>query len=182
VVCVPKNQLSKNVLDLIQWIDDKQTNKKTKIILKNEILRGETRNYVIAFLALYFVVWFGSYEYGLSLLFKGQFSLDAVLILMSILLSALAVVIAGMTFLQPYLKEHEINVRYTRALDLRKKEMETSETKVKLQNFTDEEKPLLKALIEILSTNREFTLKQLCDLDKNKTIFSDDRLLERLCK
>jgi hypothetical protein len=79
------------------------------------------------------------------------------------------------------LKENETNVRYRRALDFRKKDSEKSNEKEKVRDFTEEEKPLVKALVIIMSNNKDFTLRQLYDLDKNQVIFSRDRLLERLC-
>jgi uncharacterized membrane protein len=172
----PKNL----ILDLVQWIDEKQAtkNKKTMIFQRNDSLKGEMRAYVFGLLVLYFLVWVASYEYGANLVLKGQFSNDSLLVVLSSLLAALAVIIAGMSLVQPWLKENEIEVRYDRALDIRKKETQTS----KIHDFTENEKPLLKALIEIGGNHRQFTLRQLYDLDKTKIVFSEEKLIERLCK
>jgi hypothetical protein len=55
---------------------------------------------------------------------------------------------------------------------------------LKLKKFTDNEKPLLKALIKIKSKNKELKLGWLYAMDKesNGDIFTENRLLELLCK
>jgi uncharacterized membrane protein len=175
---VSEKTLKNSILDLVQWIDEKQTEKKTMIFQGYDDLKGRMKRVVISLVVLYFVVWFALYEYGANLILKGQFGTDSMLVFLSSLLAALAVIIAELSFVQPYLEENEIEVRYERALDLRKKETTSS----KMLDFTEDEKTLLKALIEIGGKNRGFTLKQLYDLDKTKIVFSEEKLLERLCK
>jgi len=165
---MPEEPPKDPILELVQWIDKRQIEKEDSIFLSNDSLRGEMRRIIGAFLVLYFVVWLATYEYGVNLALKGQFSWNTTIVAMSALLAALAVLIAGATFVQPYLEKNEIEVRYKRATEL--------------HDFTDDEKPFLRALIEIGSKNRGFTLKQLYDLDKTKVVFTEEKLLERLCK
>jgi len=172
------------ILGLIDWLDSKQKDEKNPIIHSSitEVFRGETRSTVIAIVITFFIIWLGAYEYGINLALRGALTFNSLLVIATAVFSGIAVVIAGITFISPYLHENEINVRYRRALDFRKKDIEKSSEGEKVKDFTEEEKPLLKALIIVMSSNpKDFTLRQLYDLDKNQAIFSRDRLLERIC-
>jgi len=177
----PKKEL--DILGLVDWLDGKQNNRKDPLIREpiTELFRGERKGFVIAPLISFFIIWFGVYEYAVHLTSNRAFTFDSFLVVLTALLSAIAVEIAGLTFIQPYIRENETNVRYRRALNLRKKDSEKSNGEERIRDFTEEEKPLVKALIIIMGNNKEFTLRQLYDADRNQVIFSRDRLLERLC-
>jgi len=171
-----------DILGLVNWLDDKQKDPKNLIMRSAivELFSGKARNVVItimiAFLAISLVV-------GVDLALKGNGTFDSLIVALSALLTAAAVLYAGMTFIQPYLHENETYVRYNRALELRKKDSEKNNGKAKISDFTEEEKPLVKALILLMPTaeGSGFSLRALYDLDKNHVIFSADKLLERLC-
>lgn len=78
--------------------------------------------------------------------------------MISTLLSALVVVIAGLSLFTPYFEKNAVEVRLKRALELRKKDVESSGRK--LRDFNDEENVFIKALIEIRGKNEGFTLEQ----------------------
>jgi hypothetical protein len=61
-------------------------------------------------------------------------------------------------------KENEIEKRYERAITSRK--------------FKDKEKPIIKALIKIRSTNEEFNLEQIYNM--HSKMFTKEKLLEKL--
>jgi H+/gluconate symporter-like permease len=176
-----------DILGLVDWLDGKQKDRKNPLMRSwiVELFSGEIRGAVIAYLIGFFVIWFGAYEYGVTLALKGSFTFDSLLVVLTALVSAAGVLLAGMTFIQPYLHENETYVRYKRALDFRKRDSEENNGKGKISAFTEEEKPLLKALIILMATMRyeynDFSLRTLYDLDKNKVMFSRDKLLERLC-
>ena len=176
-----------DILALVDWLDGKQKDPKNPLMRSwvVELFSGKIRGAVIAYLIGFFVIWFGAYEYGVTLALKGAFTFDSLLIVLTALVSAVGVLLAGMTFIQPYLHENETYVRYKRALDFRKKDSEKNNGKEKISAFTEEEKPLLKALIMLMATMRyeynDFSLRTLYDLDKNQVMFSRDKLLERLC-
>jgi hypothetical protein len=173
-----------DILGLVDWLDGKQKDRKNPLLRSwiVELCVGKTRKAVITFLIGFFVIWFGVYEYGVNLALKGAFTFDSFLVVTSALVSAAAVLLAGMTFIQPYLHENETYVRYRRALDLRKKDSEKNNGKEKISDFTEEERPLVRALIILMATKqRDFSLRTLYDLDKNQVLFSTDKLLERLC-
>lgn len=177
----PKNEPD-DILDLVEWIDGKQTEKHTPLFQMRDSLGGKMTGLVISLLVLFFVMWIIAYEYGISLVLKGQSGFDVAIVASSALLPALAVVIAGLSMFTPYLERNEVEVRYRRALKLRKKEVESSGKESKLSDFTEDQKPFLKALIEIRGKNEGFTLRQLHDLDKTNVVFSKEKLLERLCE
>jgi H+/gluconate symporter-like permease len=176
-----------DILALVDWLDGKQKDRKNPLMRSwiVELFSGKIRGAVIAYLIGFFVIWFGAYEYGVTLALKGAFTFDSLLVVLTALVSAAGVLLAGMTFIQPYLHENETYVRYKRALDFRKKDSEKNNGKEKISAFTEEEKPLLKALIMLMATMRyeynDFSLRTLYDLDKNQAMFSRDKLLERLC-
>jgi H+/gluconate symporter-like permease len=176
-----------DILALVDWLDGKQKDRKNPLMRSwiVELFSGKIRGAVIAYLIGFFVIWFGAYEYGVTLALKGAFTFDSLLVVLTALVSAAGVLLAGMTFIQPYLHENETYVRYKRALDFRKKDSEKNNGKEKISAFTEEEKPLLKALIMLMATMRyeynDFSLRTLYDLDKNQVMFSRDKLLERLC-
>jgi hypothetical protein len=170
-----------DILALIDWLDDKQKDRKNPIMRSAivELFSGKARSIVITYLIGFFVVWF----VVLDLALKGGLTFDSFIVVLSALLTAAAVLYAGMTFIQPYLHENETYVRYKRALDFRKKDSEKNDGKEKISDFTEEERPLVKALIILMATTEpgDFSLRTLYDLDKNQEIFSMDKLLERLC-
>jgi H+/gluconate symporter-like permease len=174
-----------DILALVDWLDGKQKDRKNPLRRSwiVELFSGNIRGAVIAYLIGFFVIWFGAYEYGVTLALKGAFTFDSLLVVLTALVSAIGVLLAGMTFIQPYLHENETYVRYKRALDFRKKDSEKNNGKEKISAFTEEEKPLLKALIMLMPTieYKDFSLRTLYDLDKNQIMFSRDKLLERLC-
>jgi len=176
----PKKEV--NILGLVNWLDDKQKDRKTPIMRNAivELFSGRAKNAVITILSTFFVIWL---VVGVGLALKGAFTFDSLLIALSALISAAAVLYAGMTFIQPYLHENETYVRYKRALDFRKKDSENNNEKERISDFTEEEKPFVKALIILMPTaeGSGFTLRTLYDLDTNQVIFSRDKLLERLC-
>ena len=171
-------QTQVHILDLVEWIDGKQT----ELFQKNDSLKGSMRGVIIGLVVFFFVIWLVTYEYTVSSVLKGQFSFNVEIIVISNLIPALAIVIAGLSLFAPHFEKNEIEVRYERALDSRKKEVLSQGKESKLREFTDNERPFLKALIEIRSKNEGFTLKQLYDLDKTNTVFAKEKLLERLCK
>jgi hypothetical protein len=179
---MPKEPSTDKILELVQWIDDKRRQKKTMFFRRNDAFGGEMTRLVFGLVALFFVVWIIVYEYGVSLAFQGLYDFKAAMTASSVLLPALAVVIASLALFNPYLEKNQVEVRYNRALKLRKKEVESSGKESKLTDFTEDEKPLLKALIEIGSKNEGFSLKQLYSLDKTNAVFTKEKLLERLCK
>jgi len=148
-----------------------------------ELFSGKIRNAVITYLIGFFVILFVGYEYSVDLALKGALTFNSLIVILFALIGAVAVVFAGLTFIQPYLHENETYVRYKRALDFRKKDSEKNNGKGKISDFTEEGKPLVKALIILMATaeRRDFSLRTLYDLDKNHVIFSKDKLLERLC-
>ena len=176
-----------DILALVDWLDGKQKDRKNPLMRSwiVELFSGKIRVAVIAYLIGFFVIWFGAYEYGVTLALKGAFTFDSLLVVLTALVSSVGVLLAGMTFIQPYLHENETYVRYKRALDFRKKDSEKNNGKEKISAFTEEEKPLLQALIMLMATMRyeynDFSLRTLYDLDKNQVMFSRDKLLERLC-
>jgi len=176
----PKKEV--DILGLINWLDDKQKDRKTPIMRNAivELFSGRARSAVITIMSTFFVIWL---VVGVGLALKGGFTFDSLIIALSALISAAAVLYAGMTFIQPYLHENETYVRYRRALDFRKRESERNKEKEKVRDFTEEEKPFVKALIILMPTaeGSGFTLRTLYDLDTNQVIFSRDKLLERLC-
>jgi len=170
-----------DILALIDWLDYKQRDRKDPIMRSAivELFSGKARSVVITYLIVFFVIWF----VVLDLALKGGLTFDSLIVVLSTLISAAAVFYAGMTFIQPYLHENETYVRYKRALDFRKKDSEKNNGKEKISDFTEEEKPLVKALIILMATTEtgDFSLRTLYDLDKNQIMFSRDKLLERLC-
>jgi hypothetical protein len=171
--------LNSPVLEIVEWIDSKQTFKGTAIVRSGDGLRGRMNRPFLWLVVLFFIVWLGVYEYSVNLAFKGQYNFDTFVLGSSTLLAASAVILAGMSLMQPFMGKNETEVRYKRALNVRKMEVERR-IKPKIRDFTDDEKPILKALVEILGKNEGFTLKQLYDLDKTKSIFSEEKLLERI--
>lgn len=165
-----------DILALVLWIDGK----KTELFQDYDGFRGKMARLVVGFVVLFLVVWLIMYEYAVSFVVKGEFGFNVEVIVISTLLSALAVMIAGLSLFTPYFEKNAVEVRLKRALELRKKEVESSGRK--LRDFNDEESIFVKALIEIRGKNEGFTLEQLYDLDKNKAVFSKEKLLERLCK
>ena len=146
------------ILELVQWIDDKRFQKGNMLFRRNDVFGGEMARLVIGLLVLFFVVWIVVYEYGVSLAFQGLFDFRAAMTASSVLLPALAVVIACLALFNPYFEKNKVKVRYERALKLRKKEVGSG---ANVQDFTDNEKLFLWALIEIGSKNESFNLKQL---------------------
>ena len=150
-----------------------------------ELFSGKIRSAVITYLIGFFVILFVGYEYSIDLALKGALTFASFIVILSALLAAAAVLFAGMTFIQPSLHENETYVRYKRALVFRKKDSEKNNGKEKISDFTEEEKPLVKALIILMATterrNFGFSLRTLYDLDTNQVIFSRGKLLERLC-
>jgi hypothetical protein len=179
---MPEKSPTDKILELVQWIDDKRLQKGTWLFRRNDAFGGEMTRPIIGLLVFFFVVWIIVYEYGVSLAFQGLYDYKAIIAASSALLPAMAVVIACLALFNPYLEKNQVEVRYKRALKLRKKEVESSGKESKLNDFTEDEKPFLKALIEIGSKNEGFTLKQLYSLDKTNMVFTREKLLERLCK
>jgi hypothetical protein len=66
--------------------------------------------------ALFVTVWLIMFAYGTSFIMEGQFGFDVEIIVISTLLSALAVVNAGLSLFMPYLEKNAIELRYKRAL------------------------------------------------------------------
>jgi hypothetical protein len=170
-----------DILELVRWIDGKQTEKQ-KLFQKNDSLRGQMTGLLVSLFVLFSVMWIIAYEYGISLILKGLSGFEVAIVASSALLPVLAMVTAILSLFMPYLEKNEVEVRYRRALKLRKKEVESSGKESKLSDFTEDKKPFLKALIEIRSKNEGFTLRQLYDLDKTKAVFSKEKLLEILCE
>jgi predicted PurR-regulated permease PerM len=83
-------------------------------------------------------------------------------------LSFLTLIVAIFAFVTPFMKGDIIRINFDRIL--------------KKSNFGEEQKPFLKALIIIKSENHEFELEQLYNEDKEKAIFSKQKLIEKLCK
>jgi hypothetical protein len=167
--------------NLVEWIDSKESQKKNSLFMTGDIFRGDLRGVAISLIVFYLVIWLVSYEFAVNLALKGQLGFDVAIVVISAFISALATVIAGMSLLQPYLERNEIEVRYNRALKLRKQEIEATGTKAKIRDFTESEKIFLRPLIQIRGKYRSLTLKQLYDSDKTKVIFAEEKLLERLC-
>ena len=172
-----------DIAGLVNWLDSKQKDRKNPLMRNpiTEIYRGELRDIAFAFLIAFFIVWFCAYEYALNLASEKTVIFDSLLVVSTAVLSGIAMVLAGMTFIQPYFIQNETNVRYRRALDFRKKESEKNNEKEKIRDFTEEEKILMKALIMIMGINEDISLRKLYDADKNHVIFSRDSLLKRLC-
>lgn len=176
---MPENPPKSPILEIVDWIDSKQANKKTAILLSYDSVKGEMKRTFFWLVIFFFVVWVIVYEYSVNLAFRGQYTFDTFALASSTLLAAMAAVLAGMALMQPYMEGNETQVRYERALRLRKEEVERG-TEPKLYDFTDEEKPFVKTLIGILGKNKGFTLRQLYDIDKTKAVFSEEKLLEKL--
>jgi len=167
------------ILELIEWVESKRVQKKARLFRAYDSFGGEMKRLLLLLIAFFFVVWLAVYEWEVSLAFQGLLDLKAVITASSALLPALAVVIACLALFNPYFEKNAVKVRYKRALDLRKKEIESES---RLDDFTDDEKLSLWVLIEIGSKNEFFNLKQLYNYDKTKTVFTEEKLLDRLCK
>ena len=125
-----------DILGLVDWLDGKQKDRKHRLMrswIVELLSSNRTRRLLIADVIGFFVIWFVVYEYGVTLLAKGAFTFDSLLAGLSALVSAAAMLIAGITLIQPYLHENETYVRYKRALDLRKKDSENNYGKLDFQ-------------------------------------------------
>jgi len=173
----PRNEPD-DIFDLVQWIDGKQT----ELFQGYDGLKGKMARGIVGLLLVFFVVWVIVVGYALVSIITGKFGFDIEIVAISTMLSAFSAVIAYLSLSSPFLEKNKVEVRFKRALGLRKKHVELHGKELKLKDFTEDEKPLLKALIEIRSKTEGFTLRQLYDLDKTNALFSKEKLLERLCK
>lgn len=173
----PRNEPD-DIFDLVEWIDGKQA----ELFQGYDGLKGKMAMGVVLLLSFFFAVGVIVDGYALVSIITGNFGLDVEIIVISTMLSAFSAVIAGLSLFSPFFEQNTVEVRFKRAIDSRKRDVELHGKKLKLKEFTGDEKPLLKALIEIRSKNDGFTLRQLYDLDKTKAVFSKEKLLERLCK
>jgi hypothetical protein len=144
----------KEILELIQWIDSNER----KLIKVFDELGGMGRSLGFVFGILYFV----SQVVNLVLSdFATKIALQVAIV---------TAIIAYVSVVFQISERRMFEIRLNRAL--------------KLKTFSDKEKPLLKALLQIKSNNEEVKLMLLYEMNKEAhgDIFTKRKLLESICK
>lgn len=155
-----EKQTTKTILDIIRLID---RNKKI-LFQRFDLFRGQMRFPTITFAGLFALVW--GYEFILTILLtlQGRTDITTAASEITILLSLMGAIIAGLSLLSHYFEENIVKVNYDRLKKC----------------VIDKNKPFLMALVKMKAKNPEFTLKQIYDM--NKSLFTTEKLLETVYK